>query len=79
MLCPQCNKVLIPYVYAEADTTLSQLQDKKMLIIGGPEYQVGYPTFFCNYCLSQEYFTSAEVLKISSKRSYAKKQLRGES
>jgi hypothetical protein len=73
--CPYCKEQLIPYVYAEPDSTLLQLQEHKMLIIGGESYEVGYPTFFCGRCQTHEYFTAAEVLEISSKRSYAKKQL----
>ena len=77
MNCPHCNKLLVPYVYDESDAVIFKLQAQGMLIWGGEEYQVGYPTYFCKKCEEHHYFIDAQIQKISSKKSYSKKQKRG--
>lgn len=56
---------------------LFKLQGQGLLIYGGTEYLPGYPTFFCKRCETHEYFIDADIQKIASKKSYAKKQKKG--
>ena len=76
MSCPHCHNLLVPYVYAEQNSLLFKLQAHGLIIWGGEEYSVGFPTYFCKYCEKHEYFTDAQIEKPAAKKSYAKKQKR---
>jgi hypothetical protein len=75
MVCFNCHKLLIPYVYAEHTRQLYQMEQSGMLIMGEiDEWLPGYPTYYCRYCDENHYFTDGEIVKKSSKKSFAKKQ-----
>lgn len=75
MTCPNCQTMLVPYVYAEPSRQLYQAEREGILLIGmDTEFSPGYPTYYCKYCKEDHYFTDAHIVKKASKRSYAKKQ-----
>jgi hypothetical protein len=74
--CPHCDNLLVPYIYEEQSPLLFKLQKQGLIIWGGKEYRIGFPTYFCKRCEIHQYFTHAEIEKLSSKKSYAKKQKR---
>lgn len=75
MTCPNCQKILIPYVYAERTRQLYQAEREGILLMGmDSEFYPGYPTYYCRYCKEDHYFIDAQINKKASKKSYAKKQ-----
>lgn len=74
-MCPNCTKLMLPYVYAEHTRQLYEMELAGMLIMGiATGYEPGYPTYYCKYCDENHYFVDTDATKKSSKRSYAKKQ-----
>lgn len=75
MTCPNCHKLLLPYVYAEYSRELYEMEKAGLILMGmGLAYEPGYPTYYCRYCHENHYFIDADIVKIASKKSYAKKQ-----
>ena len=74
-MCFNCQKLLIPYVYAEHTKQLYDMERSGMLLMGPADaWHPGLPTYYCRNCDENHYFTDADVVKKSSKKSFAKKQ-----
>lgn len=74
MTCPNCHTQLVSYFYGAATRPFIEMERNGYILIGGEYYEVGMPTYYCKRCQENHFFTDANQVKISSKRSYAKKQ-----